>query len=101
MPRCTQAVKKSTQVFRLSLTVTIYFAMPSAPSQTRASNRWKYRSGLGSAKFIFSGLFPVQFVCLFHFEGSVPVKIKNTLNYRVQVRGSKNSKFKFGLGSRI
>ena len=47
-----------------------------------ASNRLKYRSGLGSgsAKFIFSGLPPVQACGCLIFAGLVPVKSKNTLN---------------------
>ena len=54
---------------------------------SRASNRLKYRSGLGSgfAKFIFSGLPPGWVFRRFDFAGLV----KNTLNCRFQVRESK------------
>ena len=53
-----------------------------------ASNRLKYRSGLGSTKFIFSGLPLVSSFSPFDFATLVPVKIKNTLNCRAVERDS-------------
>ena len=69
----------------------------------RASNRFKYRSGLGSgsAKSIFSGLPPVQvFHCLilrvwfrfklklgyFECSGSGSVRVRKNKNLKVQIR---------------
>ena len=67
---------------------------------TRASNRLKYRCGLGSgsAKIFFWRFTSGSGFSSFDFAGLVPVKIKNTLNYWIQVRGSKNLKVQIRFG---
>ena len=47
---------------------------------------------------MFSGLPPVRVFRRFDFAGLVPVKIKTTLNYRVQVHRSKNLKVQSPFG---
>ena len=59
----------------------------------RASNRLKYRSGLGSgyAKYIFSGLAPIQIFRRLILRVQFLLELKNTLYYRVQVRSRRKN----------
>ena len=88
-----QALQNFTRKIPLPPVLTVSESIYSRASN---SNRLKYRSGLSSnsAKFIFSGLSPIQVFCRL----ILLIKIKNTLNCRVQVPRNKNLKIQIRLG---